>query len=162
MRLDAAGVERVHRDSAIRAGLQGNGAGGDTVGDGDIEHQQRGDVGCRHLDHEARHRGGGGYISPDQQRDPIERGLGQVTRYARAQRLVVMFDCFHRPLEGGQKLRGMEVQFRIVADLGQPTEAPVSASISSMLRSISCITRMTLSTEKVPMRLPIKLGVSLA
>jgi len=38
----------------------------------------------------------------------------------------------------------------------------VNASTSSMVRSISCIKRMTFNTENVPMRLPMKLGVSLA
>jgi hypothetical protein len=33
---------------------------------------------------------------------------------------------------------------------------------SSMVRSISCIRRITLSTENVPMRLAMKLGVSFA
>ncbi len=51
---------------------------------------------------------------------------------------------------------------RNVADFGHPTASPVSASTSSMLRSISCISRITLSTENVPMRLAMKLGVSLA
>ena len=51
---------------------------------------------------------------------------------------------------------------RKVAERGQPTAWPVSASISSMVRSISCMRRITLSTENVPMRLPMKLGVSLA
>ena len=51
---------------------------------------------------------------------------------------------------------------RKVADFGQPTADPVSASTSSMERSISCISRMTLSTLKVPMRLAMKFGVSFA
>ena len=51
---------------------------------------------------------------------------------------------------------------RNVAIFGQPTAVPVSASTSSTLRSISCIRRMTLSAEKVPMRLAMKFGVSLA
>ena len=49
---------------------------------------------------------------------------------------------------------------RKVADFGHPTASPVSASTSSMVRSISCISRITLSTENVPIRLPIKFGVS--
>ena len=51
---------------------------------------------------------------------------------------------------------------RNVADFGQPTACPVSASTSSMVRSISCMRRMTFNTENVPMRLPMKLGVSFA
>ena len=51
---------------------------------------------------------------------------------------------------------------RKVADFGQPTALPVSESTSSMDRFISCIARITLSTEKVPMRLAMKFGVSLA
>jgi hypothetical protein len=51
---------------------------------------------------------------------------------------------------------------RNVADFGQPTALPVSPSTSSMEKSISCMRRMTLSTENVPMRLAMKLGVSLA
>ena len=51
---------------------------------------------------------------------------------------------------------------RKVADLGHPTACPVSASTSSMVRPISCMRRMTFNTENVPMRLPMKLGVSLA
>ncbi len=50
---------------------------------------------------------------------------------------------------------------RNVAERGQPTAWPVSASTSSMVRSISCMRRITLRTENVPMRLPMKLGVSL-
>ena len=51
---------------------------------------------------------------------------------------------------------------RNVADFGHPTASPVSASTSSMERFISCITRTTFSTENVPMRLAMKLGVSFA
>jgi hypothetical protein len=51
---------------------------------------------------------------------------------------------------------------RKVAERGQPTAWPVRASISSTVRSISCMRRITLSTEKVPMRLAMKLGVSFA
>ena len=46
--------------------------------------------------------------------------------------------------------------------LGPADGLPVRASTSSMVRSISCMRRMTLSTENVPMRLAMKLGVSLA
>jgi len=49
---------------------------------------------------------------------------------------------------------------RNVADLGHPTACPVSASMSSIDRSISCISRITFSTENVPMRLPIKFALS--
>ncbi len=51
---------------------------------------------------------------------------------------------------------------RNVADFGHPTACPVSASTSSIAKSISCISRITFSTENVPMRLPMKFGVSFA
>ena len=71
MRLYAPGIERVHGDRAIGTGGQRNRAGRNAVGDGDVEHQERGDVGCRHFDDEARHRRCG-HIGAYQQRDPIE------------------------------------------------------------------------------------------
>ena len=51
---------------------------------------------------------------------------------------------------------------RKVADLGQPTAGPVHASTSSMVMPRDCIRRSAFSMEKVPMRLAMKLGVSLA
>ena len=51
---------------------------------------------------------------------------------------------------------------RKVADFGHPTACPVRASTSSMFRSISCMSRITFNTENVPIRLPMKFGVSFA
>src|SRR5271169_342603 len=51
---------------------------------------------------------------------------------------------------------------RKVADLGWPMAGPVQASTSSIVISSACIWRITLSMENVPMRLAMKLGVSLA
>ena len=51
---------------------------------------------------------------------------------------------------------------RKVADFGKPIAEPVSASTSSMEKSNSCIRRRMLTTLKVPMRLAMKFGVSLA
>ena len=51
---------------------------------------------------------------------------------------------------------------RNVADLGQPMAGPVQASTSSTVMPSWAIRRMAVSMAKVPMRLAMKLGVSLA
>ena len=51
---------------------------------------------------------------------------------------------------------------RNVADFGHPSAGPVHASTSSMVMSSSAINRNEFMTEKVPMRLAIKFGVSFA
>ena len=51
---------------------------------------------------------------------------------------------------------------RNVADFGQPSARPVQASTSSNVMPSSPIRRIAFSIEYVPMRLAMKLGVSLA